>query len=95
LPPARPSASDSQGELSQSEPIVVSKLHEKKRGRPLLVGEEIEAQIWEFIRETRESGCVVNTRVTLAAATGIVMAKDANMLAENGGYLNLTKDWAK
>ena len=79
MPPARPSASDSQGELSQSEPIVVSKLHEKKRGRPLLVGEEIEAQIWEFIRETRASGRVVNTCVTLAAVTGIVMAKDANI----------------
>jgi len=36
------------------------------------------------IIETRASGCVVNARVTLAAATGIVMAKDANMLAENG-----------
>jgi len=31
----------------------------------------------------------------LAAAIGIVVAKDANMLAENGGYLNLTRDWAK
>ena len=45
LPPARPSASNSQGESSQSEPVVVSKLHEKKQGRLLLVGEEIEAQV--------------------------------------------------
>ena len=28
-------------------------------------------------------------------AKGIVLAKDANMLLESGGYLNLTSDWAK
>ena len=31
----------------------------------------------------------------MAAAEGIVMNKDANLLACNGGGINLTKDWAK
>ena len=35
--------------------------------------------------------------ITLAAAKGIVLGRDANnyILAENGGYLDLTRDWAK
>ena len=33
--------------------------------------------------------------ITLAAAKGIVLGKDASILAENGGYLDLTRDWAK
>ena len=33
--------------------------------------------------------------ITKAAAKGIVLGKDANILAENGGYLDLTRDWAK
>ena len=53
------------------------------------------AKLKEYIKEIRASGGVVNTAITLAAAKGIVMAKDANILVENGGYLNLTKDWAK
>ena len=31
----------------------------------------------------------------MAAAEGIVMSKDGNLLACNGGGINLTKDWAK
>ena len=73
----------------------VKKLCEKKWERPLLIDEDLEHQVQEFIREVRSSGGVVNTAITLAAAKGIVLAKDANMLSENGGYLNLTSDWAK
>ena len=36
------------------------------------------------------SGDVINTAITLAAVKGIILANDANMLLENGGYLNLT-----
>ena len=33
--------------------------------------------------------------IIYAAAKGIVLARDANMLSESGGYLSLTSDWAK
>ena len=33
--------------------------------------------------------------ITLAVAKGIVLGKDANVSAENGGFLDLTKNWAK
>ena len=86
------------GELSSETPTgagIVENLCEKKRGRPLLIGEDLESQVQEFIREVRASGGVINTAITLAAAKGIVLARDANMLSESGGYLSLTSDWAK
>ena len=42
-----------------------------------------------------EHGAVVNSAVVMGAAEGIVMSKDANLLACNGGGINLTKDWAR
>ena len=80
---------------SSTRTACIKKLCEKKWGRPLLIGEDLECQVQEFIREVRSSGGVVNTAITLAAAKGIVLAKDANMLSQNGGYLNLSRDWAK
>ena len=52
-------------------------------------------EVQEFIREVQYSGGVINTALFLAAAKGIVLAEDANMLPKNGGYLNLTRNWAK
>ena len=73
----------------------INKLCEKRWGRPLLIGEDLDHQVQQFIREVQASGGVVNTALTLAATKGIVLAEDANLLSENGGYLNLTSDWAK
>ena len=49
----------------------------------------------EYIKYLRECGGVVNTAVVIAAAEGIVMNKNANLLSCNGGGILLTKDWAK
>ena len=38
---------------------------------------------------------MVNVTITLAAATGIILAKDASLLALNHGELNLSKEWAQ
>ena len=37
----------------------------------------------------------MNFQIAVATAKGVVSAKDANLLAENGGPLLITKDWAK
>ena len=70
----------------------VSTFAAKKQGRPLLVGEDVETQVREYIKESKASGCVVNTAVIIAAAKGIVMAKDANVLLENGDTLTSAKN---
>jgi len=36
-----------------------------------------------------------STAVTLAAATGIILAKDASLLAKNHGEIDLSKEWAQ
>ena len=73
----------------------IIELPEKKRGRPLLLGEDLEEQVKVFLHQVRGYGGVINAPIALAASKGIVMAKDANMLSENGGSITLTKDWAK
>ena len=74
--------------------VSMSVLSEKQRGRPLLLGSELDDQVKSFVCEVRSSGGVVNSAIVKAAAKGIILAKDANLLQENGGGINLTKDWA-
>ena len=78
--------------LKEDKDGTVSALPEKPRGRPLLVAKELEDQVKSFVGELRNSGAVVNSAIVRAAARGIVVAKDANLLEENGGGINLTKD---
>ncbi len=75
--------------------LTVSELPTKKRGRPLLLGEELEEQVRAYLTSLRENGAVVNTAILIACAEGIVKTKDCNLLACNGGHISLTKDWAK
>ena len=76
-------------------PLAVKELVPKKRGRPLLIGEELDDQVKEYVRELRREGVVINSDVVIAVGTGIVMNNDANLLFANGGYIDLTKHWAK
>ena len=73
----------------------VPELPEKQRGRTLLLGKDLESQVRQFILELRDRGSPVSTAVVVAAAKGIAEAKDAMLLAENGGAIDLTKDWGK
>ena len=75
--------------------ISISDLPQKKRGRPLLLGEELDKQVQAYLTSFRECGAVVNTAITMACAEGIVRSADSNMLAVNGGHILITKDWAK
>ena len=38
---------------------------------------------------------MINTAIVIACAVGIVISKDSNLLAQNGGHISLSKDWAK
>ena len=74
---------------------MVQELPNKKVGRPLMTGEEIDKQVQHYLTDLRKRGCIINTSVTIAVAEGILLNKDANLLAANGGGIHLTKDWAK
>jgi len=55
----------------------------------------LDTQIQEYIKELRKHGLAINTSIVIASGRGIIMNKDANLLFENGGGINLTKDWVK
>lgn len=67
----------------------------KKRGRPLLLGEELDKKVKAYLLSLRSCGAVVNTAITLVCAQGIVINEDASLLDVNGGHISLSKHWAK
>ena len=50
------------------EPIVITSLEPKDRGRPLLLGEELDAAVQEFVNNLRAANGVVNRLVVMGAA---------------------------
>ena len=38
---------------------------------------------------------MINTAVVMGCVEGIVSHHDSNLLAENGGHITISKDWAK
>ena len=59
------------------------------------MGDELDRKIQHYLRAIRNSGGAVNTAITLAAARGIIPDTNRTLLAEYGGHVVLTKDWAK
>ena len=66
---------------------LVKSLSTKAQGRPLLLGQELDKAVQEYIKATRAAGGVVNTAIVMAAAVGIVTSRDVTKLSSNGGYL--------
>ena len=75
-------------------PPPITKLENKKRGRPLLIGMELDNQVQSYVSKLREKGGVVNSSIVQSAPIGIVMSHDANLLKCNGGHIEITKFWA-
>lgn len=72
----------------------IAELPPKKRGRLLLLGKNIDKQVQLYLRKMRENGGVVTASVVVAAARGIVMSRDRTQLAEFGGHIQLSRQWA-
>lgn len=66
----------------------------KKRGRKLLLGEDLDSKVQLYLKKVRESGGAVSARIAMAAARGIVLKCQPSMLVENGGPFEATKYWA-
>ena len=49
----------------------------------------LDEQVREYIRELRKLGVIINAHVVIAVGMGLVLNKDANLLAENGGHIVL------
>ena len=72
--------------------FIVQELIPKKRGRPLILGEELDKQVREYLLEIRRHGGIVYTTVAIATGTGIVMSLNPSFLAGDG-KVELTKGW--
>ena len=84
----------SEGVKEKSEDV--KEFPRKKMGRPLLLGDDLDVQVQEYIKYMRDRGTDVNTAVVMAS-DGIVRSKDANLLQDNGGSagITITKYWAQ
>ena len=65
-----------------------------KRGRPTLLG-TFEEDVIDYIKNLRLSGGIVNRPIVIAAACGIIMAKNRQHLVEFGGSIDLNNSWAQ
>lgn len=75
--------------------VTVTSLPKKPQGRPLLLGQELDKAVQDYIEALRIAGGVVNSAIVVAAANGIVSAKDVSLLSSRGGSISITKHWAK
>ena len=93
----RPFKAEYLKKLSELKDDRVTSLPTKPRGRPLLIGAELDKAIQDYLKALRSAGVVVNTAIVLAAAEGIISARYQvdGRLQKQGGDLNISKDWAK
>ena len=72
----------------------LSQLPTRKRGRRVLLGDDLDRKVQLYLKKVREGGGVVSARIAMAAARGIVLTCDRSMLVEFGGHVELNRHWA-
>ena len=80
-------------ELDEEDEDIVA-LPRKKRGRPVLLGQELDSLVQMYLRKVREGGGAVSARIVMAAARGILLKCNRSMLVEFGGHIHLNRHWA-
>ena len=75
---------------------LISALPVKKRGRKLLLGDDLYQKVQIYLCKVREGEGAVSGRIVIAAARGIVLKYNpsGSMLAELGGPVDLNEYWA-
>ena len=48
-----------------------------------------------FLNTIRQVGGIINYHIAIATEKGVIKLKDSNLLVENGGHVDINKDWAK
>ena len=64
-------------------------LPHKKRGRPVLLGQELDATVQTYLKKVRGGGSAVSAQIVMAAARGILLAIDKSKLEKFGGNMQL------
>lgn len=71
----------------------ITSLEKGKVGRPLLLG-QYDSEVMSYIKKLRSTGAIVNRRIVIAGAKGIIQQRAPSLLRENGGHVVLDKAWA-
>ena len=72
----------------------VTSLPERKRGRKVMLGEQLDGKVQAYIEALRGAGTPIGSNIVMAAAEGIVRAYDRTLLVDHGGTIAMTKTWA-
>ena len=75
-----------------SEPL--TSFPEKRCGRSLLLGNNLDEKLQLYANKVREGCGVVSSKIVMAAAHGMLLASDRSKLAEYGGHILLNRHWA-
>ena len=67
------------------------KIEAKKRGKPLLFG-EYDKLIVDYVRRLRKHGAVVNSRIVMGTARGIILRRAPQLLHDRGGTKKISRD---
>ena len=75
---------------SKKKHVEVKSLPQMKRGRPPLLGENLDRQVISYIKEVHEKKGIVTTAVTIASGEAMVNKVNKGLLKENGlnQYIN-------
>ena len=71
----------------------ITSIPTKCMGRPLALG-DFDQEVQKYMKALRAAGTAISSPLVVAAAQGIIEAKDRTLLVENGGSIHLTRSWA-
>ena len=80
---------------SVPDPDEIVSLPHASVGRPLLLGDELDTKVAEYIHALRLAGGIVNRSIVQAAAKGIVAHSNPSRLQKHGGHLQISVKWAE
>lgn len=64
-------------------------------GRSLFLGKDLDTSVQNYINTMRKVGGLVNTTIVMAAANGIVAAKNPVLLTQHGDHIEISKGCVK
>ena len=80
---------------SEKGPCNIGALPHASLGRPLLLGNTLDAKVADYIKAPRLAGGIVNRSIAVGTAKGIVLHESPAQLKEHGGSLQIGIKWAE
>ena len=72
----------------------VTSLPQSKRGRKMMLGEQLNCKVQNYIKALHNAGTPIGSSVVMAAAEGLVRDYDRSFLVEYRGHIAISKTWA-